>query len=191
MVRGVLPMLFDTEGKAGRAAGTVRGERGGGGEDVSETVYASENFSEKPKRGRPAAFALEDIESMVGNGFVNGWYSRRGRTNTMYAFLAQDALCEDNPTFAWLLGNASQRETIWRGDLSLRNQTLLTELGRFRHPELIEFAAEFVCRYRLRTTRAAAMLRRWRREWASSGLSWREIADEEAKRMGGMAAAAQ
>ena len=125
--------------------------------DPAETTPISENFSEKPKRGRPRVLTVEGEREYDRFGLFDSTNTRRGRVNVGYLQHALDVLMGDDPAltaYAWLIG-PSARPAFRR--------TLLSELGRLRNEDLILAAAAELCQHKPATVLGVAYLRSLRK----------------------------
>jgi hypothetical protein len=121
----------------------------------------TENFSEKPKRGRPRVLNDEYVRIMR---VLGGFESRVRRTNINEYFRmhAVGALLNDNPDgmdagkaeFAYLLHPVTEK----------MKATIMTELGRLKDPDTIRACARVICEQKMRTRKAVIRLRSVRAE---------------------------
>jgi hypothetical protein len=132
-------------------------------ESAQETTKGiSENFSEKPRRGRPPVMnpELEKRCRRAAGMFQHS--SRRANVNEYYFYEAMGAL--------WPDGDAEQEEAnkvtfAWLGDPSTQKgtkNTIVSELGRLVDPDTIREAARQICERKMRTREAVVRLRRLR-----------------------------
>jgi len=108
----------------------------------------SENFSEKPKRGRPRRF--RELPDYIGTCLTV-----RGKQNHAYAMRAMVVLNNTPHNHLW------NTEKIRDGTGKVK-LTILAELGRFPDPDAMRKAAAFVCRLRMKTADAIDFLRKGR-----------------------------
>lgn len=124
----------------------------------------TENFSEKPRRGRPPLHPPGYLEDLRRLHLVEQ-NSIRGQQDALYRYDAQAVLWpkgEDREArlerFRWLYDHEAEAQQRPR---PIRT-TLLAHLGRLRDPELILQAADLLCEWRPKTAAGVAWLRRLR-----------------------------
>ena len=117
----------------------------------------SENFSAKPKRGRPPAIEPTIDAGFRAAGLFTQYRTRRGAVNKYYGIVALDAL-KDAAGLTWLFTYDDMR----RGGTCKVRYTILSELGRLRDPEMIRALAAQLCELKPTTTAAVARIRRFR-----------------------------
>jgi hypothetical protein len=116
----------------------------------------TENFSEKPKRGRPRVLDDEYVRIMRGIGCFESRV-RRSNINEHFRMHAVGALLNHNPDgmdagkaeFAYLIHPATEK----------MKATILTELGRLKDPDTIRACARVVCDQKMHTRKAVVRLR--------------------------------
>jgi hypothetical protein len=120
----------------------------------------SEAASETPRRGRPPVFSDQLIEFYTG--LFPEIRTRRGIVDLAYGMQALGVLTDDpHPErFHWLCDKAAMAA----GEPGASRPSLLTELGRFNHDDLIIDYAEQLCALdpKPTTKQAIAMLRQCR-----------------------------
>jgi len=114
-----------------------------------------EKFSEK-KRGRPKVLDGEN-EKVMESVYYDA-KSRRSLLNKHYSLIAFRILTSDQkvlPGYEYLFGG---------NDLNNANpkETILTELGRLKDPELIRVFAQKICEDKMKTKQAVQQIRDYR-----------------------------
>jgi hypothetical protein len=121
----------------------------------------SENFSEKPKRGRPPGWMYGAVARKYRREF--GIYARdlteRGRQNKDRRQSALRVILEaKDARLNWLVDDAA----IAAGKQPKLPETILTELGRIDDDHELLTAALRLCELRPSAREAVAMIREWR-----------------------------
>lgn len=139
------------------------GGRQTGGAEVSEQTI-TENFSEKPRRGRPPLHCRRFMDEVRAFNLADA-QSDRGINDHMYGVSAMQTLFPKGEErearlerFRWLYD--AEAEAAHRPRHIRR--TLLAHLGRLRDPDLILKAADHLCEWRPTTAVGVAWLRRLR-----------------------------
>jgi len=118
----------------------------------------SENVSEKPKRGRPHAIPPHVLA--VHTGFFPDVRTTHGKQNIFYQQRALGVLMDD-PGFYWITGGSG--DDIMAGRTPPMRRTILQALGRILDDDELKAIAAEICRLKLKTAPATALIRRHRR----------------------------
>jgi hypothetical protein len=124
---------------------------------VTATEAISENFSEKPKRGRPTADGgvIKMLERITGP--LPGKSSRRSKLNFYYLMAARKAL-EEAPDHQ----SRWPKLAIVNGDYP-KQYAVLYELGRVEDPAAIRWLADQLCTdAKFSATEIVRRIRAWR-----------------------------
>ena len=126
-------------------------------------------FSENPKgsnkprrkRGRPRKHIVPPGEEALYRslGLFHDVRTDKGRDNVLYRQRAISLLNRFNdPEFKWLF----DREALMKGERVSWRTTILTHLGRIEDPDAVYAVAKEICRFKLNTRNAVAVISRFR-----------------------------